>query len=141
MSELFVLCPFWFDIFSGLIPSVGTCSSSPRNVYDFTKYVSEHPTSSTSDTSITGFANSGILAYPANHPMSYLEALKNVRISARKGAKPLLQPVARYGDMMIVDDFAKLVGINKDPVALKAVADLGEIRLNNVINKNRNGGT
>jgi hypothetical protein len=26
-------------------------------------------------------------------------------------------------------------------VALKAVADLGEIRLNNVINKNRNGGT
>lgn len=112
------------------------------SIYDFTKYVGEHPTSSTNDTSITGFANGGVLEYPANHPMSYFEALKEVYLQAnvRSIQNKLLMPIARYGDMMIVDEFASLVSIDKDPVALTALADLGDIKLNNVIDKNRNGG-
>jgi hypothetical protein len=107
------------------------------NIYDFTKYVSEHPTSNPSDTSITGFANNGFLEYPANHPMSYFEALKK---AYWHGQSKMLTPIARYGDMMIVDKFASLVEITTDPEALTAVAELGEIKLTNVINKNRGGG-
>jgi hypothetical protein len=102
------------------------------SIYDFTNYVSEHPTSNPSDTSITGFANDGILEYPSNHPMSYFEALKADSLA--------LTPVARYGDMMIVDVFATLIGINSDPVALEAVANLGELKLNNHVDMNRGGG-
>eukprot|EP00804_Cyclotella_cryptica_P005395 CCRYP_017085-RA/>CCRYP_017085-RA protein AED:0.06 eAED:0.06 QI:162/1/1/1/1/0.96/28/3961/2317 len=102
------------------------------SIFDFTYYVIEHPTSNPSDTSITRFANIGILEYPSNHPMSYFEALKANEFQ--------LTPVARYGDMMIVDDFASLVGINTDAEVLTAVAGLGDIKLNNVINKNRDGG-
>ena len=112
------------------------------SIYDFTKYVNEHQTSSANDTSITGFANGGVLEYPTNHPMSYFEALKEVYLHEhnRDVRNKLLMPIARYGDMMIVDDFASLVGIDLDPVALTALADLGDIKLNNVIDKNRDGG-
>ena len=102
------------------------------SIYDFTNYVSEHPTSNPTDTSITGFANDGVLEYPATHPMSYFENLKTNHLQ--------VTPVARYGDMIIVDTFATIVGINSDPVALEAVANLGDVKLNNVINKNRGGG-
>jgi hypothetical protein len=103
-----------------------------RSIFDFTYYVTEHPTSTPPDTSITRFATSGILEYPSNHPMSYFEALKANEFQ--------LTPIARYGDMMIVDEFASLVGINTDAEVLTAVAGLGEINLNNVIKKNRGGG-
>jgi hypothetical protein len=83
-------------------------------IFDFTRYVSEHPSSNANDTSITGFADSGILKYPSNHPMSYFENLKTAELG--------LTAVGRYGDLMIVDDFASLVGINADPEALTAVA-------------------
>ena len=74
--------------------------------------------------------------------MSYFEALKEVysHTNNRDVRNKLLMPIARYGDMMIVDDFASLVGIDLDPVALTALADLGDIKLNNVIDKNRDGG-
>jgi hypothetical protein len=113
--------------------------NNPKStVYDFTKYVAEHPSSNPStDTSITGFASSGILEYPANHPMSYFEALKE---AYWRGRSKLITPIARYGDMIIVDDFASLIEITKDPVALVAVAELGTIKLNNVINMNWGGG-
>ena len=41
---------------------------------------------------------------------------------ALKTAELGLTAVGRYGDLMIVDDFASLVGINADPEALTAVA-------------------
>jgi hypothetical protein len=108
------------------------------SVYDFTRYVVEHPVSDpTSDTSITSFADSGILQYPDNHLMSYFEELKE---ALWFGPSKLLTPIARFGDMMIVDEFAELVGINNDPVALSAVAELGQVTLNNDIKKNRGGG-
>ena len=108
------------------------------SIYDFTKYVLEHPTSNPdTDTSITGFANNGILEYPGNHPMSYFEVLKD---AVGNDLKKIIEPIARYGDLMIVDDFASLIEINSDPVALTSMAELGELKLNNAINRNRGGG-
>jgi hypothetical protein len=101
-------------------------------VFDFTNYVAEHPASTTPDTSITMWSDSGIMEYPSNHPMSYFETLKSNQLQ--------VTPIARYGDMMIVDEFVTFVGLNSDPVAIAAVANLGELKLNNVVNKNRGGG-
>lgn len=101
-------------------------------IFDFTSYVAEHPASTSPDTSITMWSDSGILEYPANHPMSYFETLKSNSL--------LVTPIARYGDLMIVDEFITFVGLNSDPVAIAAVANLGELKLNNVVNKNRGGG-
>lgn len=105
------------------------------SVIDFTPYVDEHPSSNPADnSSITGFADSGILIYPDFHPMSYWEALMADNL--------LITPVSRYGDVMIMDDFAAVAGVNSDPVLLMSVADsLGEIMLNNQLEKNRGGGT
>lgn len=102
------------------------------SIYDFTNYVAEHPTSNTPDTSITMWSNSGILEYPSNHPMVYFENLKDNQLQ--------VTPIARYGDMMIADEFITLVGLNSDPVAIAAVANLGQLKLNNVVEKNRGGG-
>ena len=107
--------------------------SSPRSVYDFTNYVSEHPTSKPPDTSIIRFANEGILEYPDIHPMSYFEDLK---VNA-----DLVTYVARYGDKMTVDDFAGKLRITNDPEALMAIADnLGGIMVRNKVQANRDGG-
>ena len=41
--------------------------------------------------------------------------------------------------MMIADELITLIGLNSDPVAIAAVANLGELKLNNVVNKNQGG--
>jgi hypothetical protein len=89
------------------------------------QYVSLHPTAN----AITSFVDTGILLYPSNHSMSYFEDLKD-------NAK-LVRRVARYGDKMIVDQFADSLMLNIDPSVLIAFADMGNIMLDNLVQKNR----
>jgi hypothetical protein len=123
-----------------------------RSLFDLTNYVAVHPSSTTPDTSITGFSNVGILEYPDIHPMSYFKdairdnlvkpIFRNFRFSRGGGNGSTANSAARYGDKMIVDDFAPQVGISGDRINLVAVAvDLGTMMLSNQVETNRGGGT
>ena len=120
-----------------------------RSLFDLTNYVAAHPMSTTPDTSITGFSNVGILEYPDIHPMSYFEDLKAeegnlIRSLARYvyATTSRVNQNARYGDKMIVDQFAQMIGISNDRKNLLAVANsFGTMMLSNQIEYNRGGGT
>ena len=85
-----------------------------------------HPTAK----AISSFVNTGMLVYPSNHSMTYFEDLKDKSNSVTR--------VARYGDKMIVDQFADLLLLNVDPSVLMAIAsNMGNIMLDNMVQKNR----
>lgn len=107
---------------------------------------------STPDTSITGFSNVGIMEYPDAHPMSYFMQViedktikpifRNFRLSSGGGNGNTVNAAARYGDKMIVDEFAPQCGISGDRINLIAIAvDLGTMTLSNQVTTNRGGGT
>lgn len=122
------------------------------SIFEFNKYVEVHAllrnTTLGDDTSITGYANIGIMQYPDNHPMSYFEAIKkdSSRISyvERMAYATTLRvnQGARYGDNMVVDPFADQLYLNYDRIVLKELAhQLGKMTLRNDVVKNRGGGT
>ena len=49
----------------------------------------------------------------------------------------LVSRVARYGDKMIVDQFAENHLLNLDHAVLKGIANTGTIMLDNMVNQNR----
>ena len=61
--------------------------------------------------------------------MSYFEDLKDNTNLARR--------IARYGDKMIVDQFADSLLLNVDPSVLMSIASMGNIMLDNLLQQNR----
>ena len=88
------------------------------------------------------------MQYPDNHPSSYFEELK--------AAANVIQPLerysyattsrvnqgARYGDSIVLDQFAEQMRLNTNPTLLKTMAtDIAKLTLANKVATNRGGGT
>ena len=126
-----IICKYYLSLFILLATNTTDilhikCSTILfRSVFDFTQYISAHPTAK----AITAFADTGVLVYPSNHTMSYFEDLKD--------NSKLVSRVARYGDKMIVDQFADSLLLNENPSVLMAIANMGNVMLDNLVQKNR----
>ena len=77
-----------------------------RSVFDFTNYINTPPTHPAPPDTIKKYVDTGILVYPPGHSMSYFEDIKDITNSVSR--------VARYGDKMIVDQFAESNLLNLD---------------------------
>ena len=99
-------------------------------------------------TYITNWTAIGIMQYPDNHAASYFEDLK--------ATVDMIRPVerytyaitsrvnqgARYGDSIVLDQFAEQLRLNTNPTVLKAMAtDIAQLTLANKVTTNRGGGT
>lgn len=118
------------------------------SVYDFTGYEDDHPVSTTNVTYINNWTTVGILEYPDYHPMSYFEELKerwNGILAVERYSYASTSRVnqgARYGDSIILDQFADQARVNTDPHILQAIADdIAVMTLANQVASNRGGGT
>lgn len=119
-----------------------------RSIYDFTAYESVHPVSTTNTTYISNWTAIGIMQYPDNHPMSYFDDLKSktqivVPVARYSYASTYrVNQGARYGDSIILDQFADQMKLNMNPLMLGALArDIAKVTLINKIQSNRGGGT
>ena len=126
-------------------------TTTPRSIYDFTTYVSEHPVNATDTHYIKNWTTVGIMQYPDDvaHPMSHWEAIRSSwdsplrpvdRYSAASASR--VEQTARYGDVIVLDQFADQMYLNNDPSVLKSLADnIATITLENDVISNRGGGT
>ena len=131
-----------------------------RSLYDFTGYEAEHPVTTTGVTYINNWTSIGIMQYPDNHPVSYFEEMKETwgkiqaverytyakSIDGREGVTlkttSRVNQGARFGDSIILDQFADQMRLNENPDRLKSIADkLGVMTLANKVATNRGGGT
>jgi hypothetical protein len=117
-----------------------------RSIYDFTGYVAKHPAPEV--TYITNWTAVGIMQYPDNHLASYFEVLKNTTGVIRPVERysyaitSRVNQGARYGDLIVLDQFAEQMRLNTNPTVLKAMAmDVAELTLSNKVATNRGGGT
>ena len=99
-------------------------------------------------TYINNWTSIGIMQYPDYHPASYFEDLKlnssNVIPVARYSFASTYRfnQEARYGDSLLLDQFADQLKLNMEPHMLSAmVKKLAELKLVNKIQTNRGGGT
>ena len=110
-----------------------------RSIYDFTGYEDEHPVNTTNVAYITNWTTVGILEYPDDHQMSYFEELKEQfgKILAVErysyASTSRVNQGARYGDSIVLDQFAEQMRLNNDPVILKSLA--GNIIVMILLNK------
>jgi hypothetical protein len=124
-----------------------------RSIYDFTGYEARHA-SNTAVTYINNWTSIGIMQYPDYHPASYFEDLKLGLVSNNRTwfVRPVarysyasttrVNQGARYGDSLLLDQFADQLQLNLDPGMLGAMArDLAELKLVNKVTSNRGGGT
>jgi hypothetical protein len=102
----------------------------------------------TNITYISNWTTTGIMHYPDNHPASYFDALKTQTLSVVPVARYSYASTyrvnqgARYGDSIMIDQFADQMKLNMDPHMLGAMAkDLAKVTLVNKIQSNRGGGT
>jgi hypothetical protein len=119
-----------------------------RSIYDFTGYEFLHPVSTSGITYINNWTSIGIMEYPNNHPASYFDLLKsknNTIIPVERysyASTSRKNQGARYGDSIILDQFAGQMKLNSNPDMLKAmVKDLAKLTLVNNVRSNRGGGT
>ena len=131
-----------------LAPLSPIFSFDAYSIYDFTKYEAEHPVNTTHIAYIGNFTETGILIYPDDHPMSYFEELKEAygKITAvarySYASTSRVNQGARYGDKIILDQFADQMKFNTDPYILQALADdMAAMSLSNKVYTNRGGGT
>jgi hypothetical protein len=120
-----------------------------RSIYDFTGYEGRHAANTANVSYINNWTSIGIMQYPDYHPASYFENLKAdsstnvVPVSRYSYASTFrVNQRARYGDTLLIDQFADQLQLNMDPHMLGAMAkDLAELKLVNKILINRGGGT
>ena len=97
---------------------------------------------------IKNWTSIGIMQYPSSHPMSYFEELKEEYgkiLAVERYAYASTSRVnqgARFGDSIILDQFADQMRLNSDPLILGTLAkDIAKMKLANSVAKNRGGGT
>ena len=120
-----------------------------RSIYDFTGYEARHAANTANVSYINNWTSIGIMQYPDYHPASYFENLKAdssanvVAVSRYSYASTFrVNQGARYGDTLLIDQFADQLQLNMDPHMLGAMAkDLAELKLVNKIQINCIGGT
>lgn len=113
-----------YDSYGMLIMAEEVCFENVypdyMSVFDFTGYEEEHPTGTTV-AYINNWTAIGILEYPDYHPMSYFEELKEAwgMIKAVEryshASTHRVKQGARYGDRIILDQFADQMSLNSDP--------------------------
>ncbi|KAL7553976.1 hypothetical protein ACHAWF_017328 [Thalassiosira exigua] len=115
------------------------------SIYDFTGYEARHPVTTTGVTYINNWTSVGILEYPDDHPMSHFEDLSRTILAVERYSYASTSRVnqgARYGDKIILDQFAEQVNLNIDALILKSLAkDVAIMTLANKVVTNRGGGT
>ncbi|KAL7554934.1 hypothetical protein ACHAWF_018496 [Thalassiosira exigua] len=118
------------------------------SIYDFTGYEDDHPVSTTGIAYINNWTAVGIMEYPDSHPMSYFEQLKEAwgKILAVErysyASTSRVNQGARYGDTIVLDQFADQANLNGDPEILMEIAqNIAHMTLANKVATNRGGGT
>lgn len=88
------------------------------------------------------------MQYPDNHPASFFEKLKSTAdmiIPIERytyASTSRVNQGARYGDSIVLDQFAEQLRLNTNPTLLKAIAtDIAKLTLSNKVATNRGGGT
>jgi hypothetical protein len=121
-------------------------NENSRSIYDFTGYVANHPAPNV--TYITNWTAIGVMQYPDNHPASFFEELKSTAdmiIPIERytyASTSRVNQGARYGDSIVLDQFAEQLRLNTNPTLLKAIAtDIAKLTLSNKVATNRGGGT
>ncbi len=120
-----------------------------RSIYDFTGYENKHAVGDVSGlTFITNWTSAGVIKFPPAHPMSYWEQEKSGYSTFKPAERysyastSRVNQGARYGDSIVLDQFADQMGLNTDPALLKYLAeDVAVMTLSNRVDHNRNGGT
>ena len=122
--------------------------SISRSLYDFTGYEAVHSVNGSGVTYINNWTAIGIMQYPDYHPMSYFDDLKEKSITVvpvtrySYASTARINQGARYGDSIILDQFADQMKLNTERHMLEAMAkDLAKITLANKVQSNRGGGT
>ena len=122
-----------------------------RSIYDFTAYENKHAINDASGVKFiesTNWTVTGVIKFPDNHPMSYFEELK-LEYSSIKAAERYsyastsrVNQGARYGDSVILDQFADQMKLNTHPAILESLAgNIAVMTLANKVAQNRGGGT
>jgi len=140
-----------YDAYGMLVMTTEGCWENTHpdymSIYDFTGYENDHPVNTTNIAYITNWTSIGILEYPDDHQMSYFEQLKEElgkiipveRYSYASTSR--VNQGARYGDSIILDQFADQMRLNNDPIILKSIADnIATMALANKVATNRGGG-
>jgi hypothetical protein len=119
-----------------------------RSIYDFTGYKAVHPVNTTNIIYINNWTAIGIMQYPDYHPMSYFDGIKLQSLSVVPVARysyastARVNQGARYGDSIILDQFADQMKLNINPHMLAAMAkDIAKLTLVNKVQSNHGGGT
>lgn len=129
---------------------IDICAIPPdsRSIYDFTGYEAVHSVNGSRITYINNWTAVGIMQYPDYHPMSYFDDIKAKTLTVVPVARysyastARINQGARYGDSIILDQFADQMKLNIEPHMLRAMAkDLAKLTLTNNVQSNRGGGT
>ena len=94
------------------------------------------------------WTSTGFITFPDDQPMSYFEELKREYGKMRAverysyASTSRVNQGARYGDALVLDQFADQMKLNSNPHILKSLAkDVAVMKLSNKVNENRGGGT
>lgn len=125
-----------------------------RSIYDFTNYEAVHTefidsANYSTTTMIHNWTSVGVIQFPDNHPMSYWEELTKTtygivmaveRYSYASTSR--VNQGARFGDSIVLDQFADQMVLNRDATILGTLAkDVAKMTLANKVVENRGGGT
>lgn len=135
--------------FIGLHAELSAHHNLPRSIYDFTNYENvEVADPAFDDVFSEAWTATGFIQYPENRSMSYFEEekLKSGKFKAVErysyASTSRVNQGARYGDKIVLDQFADQMRLNTDEDILKSMAEnIAVMTLSNNVMQNRGGGT